>query len=44
MIFKIMDILSMKSNRRYFCKEEIKKKKCSRLRKSCCIYKHICKL
>lgn len=30
MIFKIMDILSMKSNRRYFCKEEIKKKKCSR--------------
>lgn len=24
--------------------EEIKKKKCSRLRKSCCMYKHICKL
>ena len=31
-------------NRRYFCKKELETKKCDSLRKSCCMYKNVCKL
>lgn len=43
-MFKLLNILFMRSARRYFCKDELKKKKCDELHKKCCMYKHICKL
>ena len=43
-MFKLLDKLLMWDGRRYFCREELKNKKCNPLKKSCCMYKHICKL
>lgn len=43
-MFNILTKLFMFSDRRYFCKEELKNKKCSDLRKSCCMYRDVCKL
>lgn len=40
----MLDKLFMWWNRRYFCKEELKNKKCGNLKKSCCMYRDICGL
>lgn len=39
----MLDKLFMWLDRRYFCKKELKNKKCNPLRKSCCMYKDVCK-
>ena len=43
-MFKILDTIWMFFDRKYFCKEELKNKKCNRVKKECCMYKHVCKL
>ena len=44
MFFKLLDLLEMWWDRKYFCKEELKNKKCDPLHKSCCMHKNTCKL
>lgn len=44
-MFKLFDKILMWWNRRYFCKEDLKKGKCSSdLKRECCMYQYICKL
>lgn len=43
-MFKLYEKTMMFFDRKYFCKEELKNKKCSELRKQCCMWRHVCKL
>lgn len=43
-MFKLLDWLFMYSDRKYFCKEELKVGKCDPFRKQCCMYRNVCKL
>lgn len=43
-IFSIFNYFPMLYNRRFFCKEELEKGKCSDLRKRACMYRYECNL
>ena len=43
-MFKLLDWISTRSARKYFCKLELKSGKCDAYRKQCCMYRYICKL
>lgn len=43
-MFRLLNAILMHFDRKYFCKTELKNRKCDELRKSCCMYRDVCKL